>query len=65
MTFVPGTSTPLNSGRLLARMAVGLDHHQLRGGYVEIDHVSQASQESFDIDREADVFAVCEELTKS
>ncbi len=65
MTFVPGTSTPVNSGRFLARLAVGLDHPELRGGYVEIDHVSRASQESFNVDREADLLAVCDELAKS
>lgn len=64
MTFVPGTSTPANSGRLLARLAVGLDHAGLRAGYVEIDKATKASDASFNVQREADLFAVCDEITK-
>jgi NAD(P)-dependent dehydrogenase (short-subunit alcohol dehydrogenase family) len=46
--FVPGMSTTAKSGSSLARLALGIDHGDLRAGYVEIDKLSKASDASFD-----------------
>lgn len=60
---VPGTSTPQRSGVVLAEMALGLRFPELRGGYVDIDRVTRASDESYDADREARLWEVLESLT--
>lgn len=62
---IPGTSTPQRSGAVLAEMALGLRFAELRGGYVDIDRVIRASDESYDPAREARLWEVLEALTQS
>jgi hypothetical protein len=59
---LPGSSTPVRSGRVLADLVLGTRFADLRGGYVDIDVVSEASPESHDPAREARLWAVCDEL---
>ena len=61
--FLPGMATPAESGELLARFALGLDHHDLRGGYVELAKVTEPSKESNDPARESSLWNACETLT--
>jgi NAD(P)-dependent dehydrogenase (short-subunit alcohol dehydrogenase family) len=67
LPYVPmsGTSTPPRSGVVLAEMALGLQFPELRGGYVHIDSLSRASDESYDEAREARLWEVLEALTDS
>jgi NAD(P)-dependent dehydrogenase (short-subunit alcohol dehydrogenase family) len=67
LPYVPmsGTSTPPRSGVVLAEMALGLQFPELRGGYVDIDTLSRASDESYDEVREARLWDVLEALTGS
>ena len=60
---IPGTSTPQRSGAVLADMALGRRFAELRGGYVDIDRVTRASDESYDTAREARLWEVLEMLT--
>jgi NAD(P)-dependent dehydrogenase (short-subunit alcohol dehydrogenase family) len=63
VNIVPGMSTTTKSGLYLACLAVGDDYPDLRGGYVEIDKLSKASDASFDTAREADLWAACEQMS--
>lgn len=62
---IRGTSTPERSGAVLADMALGQRFPDLRGGYVDIDQVTRASDESYDTTREARLWEVLESLTAS
>lgn len=59
---LPGTSTPERSGAVLAELALGLRFGDLRAGYVDIDQVTRASDESHDEGREARLWEVLEQL---
>lgn len=60
---IPGTSTPQQSGAVLAEMALGTRFGDLRAGYVDVDQVRRASDESYDAAREARLWEVLESLT--
>ena len=62
---IPGTSTPHRSGTVLAEMALGLRFAELRAGYVDIDRVTRASDESYDAVREARLWEVLESLIRA
>jgi hypothetical protein len=62
LAFLPGMASPTHSGELLANFALGIDHHELRGGYVELHRVKQPSTASFDPQREAALWAACNDL---
>lgn len=62
---IRGTSTPERSAAVLADMALGQRFPDLRGGYVDIDQVTRASDESYDTTREARLWEVLESLTAS
>ena len=62
---IPGMSTPQRSGAVLAEMALGLRFAELRAGYVDIDRVTRASDESYDPAREARLWEVLEALTRA
>jgi NAD(P)-dependent dehydrogenase (short-subunit alcohol dehydrogenase family) len=59
LVVLPGVTTPKHSGRTLARFALGLDHADLRGGYVEITKRSKASDESFNESRQTELWNFC------
>ncbi len=59
---IPGSSTPVRSGRVLAEMVVGSRFADMRGGYIDIDRASAPSAESDDPTRESRLWSVCEEL---
>jgi NAD(P)-dependent dehydrogenase (short-subunit alcohol dehydrogenase family) len=56
LVILPGVTTPQRSARALSHFALGLDHHQLAGGYVEIAKESTASKQSFDPERELELW---------
>jgi NAD(P)-dependent dehydrogenase (short-subunit alcohol dehydrogenase family) len=60
---LPGTSTPQRSGAVLADMALGRRFGELRGGYVDIDEERRASPESYDTERERQLWETLEQLT--
>jgi len=60
---LPGMSTPARSGAVLAELALGRRFADLRAGYVDVDRVTRASDESYDERREARLWEVLEELT--
>jgi NAD(P)-dependent dehydrogenase (short-subunit alcohol dehydrogenase family) len=60
---IPGMATTSASAKCLVRFALGDDHRDLRGGYVEIGKRSQASAESNDPAREAALWDACVQLT--
>lgn len=61
---LPGMSTPERSGSVLADLALGRTFPDLRNGYVDIDRVAEPSPESWNPEREARLWTVCEQLGK-
>ena len=59
---LPGMSTPERSGSVLADLALGRALPDLRNGYVDIDRVAEPSPESWDPEREARLWEVCQQL---
>ena len=62
---LPGSSTPQRSGRVLAEMALGLKFADARGGYVDIDELGEPSPQSFNPEREAQLWEACIEMARS
>lgn len=56
------TFAPQRSGSVLADMAPGRRFGHLRGGYVDIDQERRASDDSYDAERERQLWDVLEEL---
>jgi NAD(P)-dependent dehydrogenase (short-subunit alcohol dehydrogenase family) len=65
VNIVPGMSTTAKSGSCLARLALGADYPDLRGGYVEIDKLSKASAASFDEERESALWEACAQMSST
>ncbi len=63
LRVLPGVTTPTNSARHLADLALGTAHPALRGGYVDIGRVARSSDASYDRAREDRLLAVADELT--
>jgi NAD(P)-dependent dehydrogenase (short-subunit alcohol dehydrogenase family) len=58
--IIPGASKTSTSARHLAALTIGRDHPEARDAYVEIDHMSKASDASFNPQRESELWAFCE-----
>ncbi|MFC4127896.1 SDR family NAD(P)-dependent oxidoreductase [Nocardia rhizosphaerae] len=66
MRVVPGVSTAKRSAQHLAALATGTDQlppTELRGAYVEIDHIVESSAESYDRHRELELFQFLDDAT--
>ena len=66
MNVLAGVSTPERSGAHLAALATGtspIPEADLRGGYVEIDRLVPSSDESYDEDRERELFEFLDTAT--
>lgn len=65
MRMVPGVSGPKRSAAELIALATGasaIPAAELRGGYVEIDHPVRSSRESYDAERELELFDYLDDL---
>lgn len=63
LRVLPRVTTPRRSARALADLVLGRTHPGLRAGYVVLEELAEASDESFDADREGELWRVCAELT--
>jgi NAD(P)-dependent dehydrogenase (short-subunit alcohol dehydrogenase family) len=63
LRVLPGVTTPTNSARHLADLALGAAHGDLRGAYVAIGRAARSSDASYDRAREDRLLAVADELT--
>jgi NAD(P)-dependent dehydrogenase (short-subunit alcohol dehydrogenase family) len=63
LTILPGVATTKTSAERLARLTLGEEHPGARNEYIEIGKLSKASNESFNPERERELWEYCEQIT--